>query len=32
MSRPLFEAKVQLFLAGYEPTFLEASFVSSRLP
>ena len=32
MSRPLFEARVQLPLAGFEPAFLEVSYVSSRLP
>ena len=32
MSRPLFEARVQLPLAGFEPAFLEVSYISSRLP
>ena len=31
MSRPLFEARVQLPLTGFEPTFLEVSYVSGRL-
>ena len=29
MSRPLFEARVQLPLAGFEPAFLEVPYVSS---
>ena len=32
MSRPLFEARVQPPLAGFESTFLEVPYVSSRLP
>ena len=32
MSRPLFEARVQLPLAGFEPAFLEVPYVGSRLP
>ena len=31
MSRPPFEARVQLPVAGFEPTFLEVSYVSSHL-
>ena len=31
MSRPLFEARAQLPLAGFEHTFLEISYVSNRL-
>ena len=34
MSRPLFlfEARAQPPLAGFEPTFLEVPYVSTRLP
>ena len=32
MFKPLFEAEVQVPLAGFELTFLEVSYVSSRLP
>ena len=31
MSRPLCEARVQPPLTGFEPTFLEAPYASSRL-
>ena len=32
MFRPVFEARVQSPLAGFELTFLEVPYVSSRLP
>ena len=32
MSGPLFEARVQPPLTGFELTFLEVPYVSSRLP
>ena len=32
MSRPLFEARVQPLLAGFEPTFLDFPYAGSRLP
>ena len=32
MSRPHFGLRVQLPLEGFKPTFLEVSYVSSRLP
>ena len=32
MSRPFFEARVQPPFAGFEPTFLDVPYVSSRLP
>ena len=32
MSRPLFEARIQPPPEGFELTFLEVSYVSSRLP
>ena len=31
MSRPLFEERAQVPLAGFEPTFLKVEYVNSRL-
>ena len=31
MPRPFFEARVHLLLTGFEQTFLEVPYVSSRL-